>query len=97
MLFYLKKCKIVLDLQRPKQKGLSFRVFESLAFNKKLITLNKEILKYDFYNSQNILVIKDLKHIDIPNSFLKSDYKKVDNKILEKYHISKWVKEVFEL
>ncbi|APY01384.1 hypothetical protein CLV86_2505 [Lacinutrix venerupis] len=97
MLDYLKKCKVVLDLQRPKQQGLSFRVFESLAFQKKLITLNKDIVKYDFYDPENILVVKNIKHISIPDSFLKTDYKPLDKKILEKYHISNWTKQVFNL
>ena len=97
MLHYLKKCKVVLDLQRPKQQGLSFRVFESLAFQKKLITLNKDVIKYDFYTPENILVIEDVNNINIPDSFLKEQYKPIPKKILQKYHVSNWVEKVFNL
>ncbi|NBC56699.1 MAG: hypothetical protein GVY05_00205 [Bacteroidetes bacterium] len=97
MIFQLKKCKIILDLQRPKQRGLSFRVFESLAYNKKLITLNKDISKYDFYDPQNIHIVNDIHNINIPDSFIKSEYKEIEKKILTKYHVSNWVKQVFEL
>lgn len=97
MLTFLKKCNIVLDLQRPKQQGLSFRVFEALAYGKKLITLNKDIATYDFYNPENIFIVEDMDNINIPDSFFKTEAVKLDKKILEKYHISEWVNSVFNL
>ncbi|GGZ74373.1 hypothetical protein [Algibacter mikhailovii] len=97
MLDYLKQCKIVLDLQRPKQQGLSFRVFESLAYGKKLITINRDIVNYDFYKPENIHVIKDMNNISIPDSFFKTEAVKIDKNTLEKYHISEWVNSVFNL
>ena len=38
----------ILDLVRDNQSGLSFRVFEAMAFQKKLITNNTNILDYNF-------------------------------------------------
>ena len=51
--------QIVLDIVRENQTGLSFRVFEAMAFEKKLITNNKDISQYNFYNPNNILILEN--------------------------------------
>jgi len=90
------KSNILLDLQRPKQKGLSFRVFEALALEKKIISTNKDLTNYDFYNPNNIAIV-DSDNIKIEASFFVTTYKKIDESIINKYHISSWVDEVFNL
>ena len=92
----IKSCKIMIDIQREDQIGLSFRVFEALGHGKKLVTTNKDIVNYDFYHPQNILVL-DPENIDIPNSFVESPYEEIPGHILDSYHIDNWVKKVFEL
>ena len=47
--FYLEG-NIILDIAHPHQKGLSFRPYEAMGLRKKLITTNKDITNYDFYN-----------------------------------------------
>ncbi|PNQ73663.1 hypothetical protein C1T31_04815 [Hanstruepera neustonica] len=97
MVFELvKDSKYLLDLQRPKQKGLSFRIFEGIALEKKIITTNKDIVNYDFYDDNNIAVV-DPNDIYIPDDFFTSPYKKLDENIVKKYHISTWVNTVFNL
>src|SRR5690606_5911726 len=61
--------EILIDLVRENQSGLSFRFFEAMALHKKIITNNKSILEYDFYNENNILLIDD-NFTQIPNAFL---------------------------
>lgn len=90
----IKDSEFLLDLQRPKQKGLSFRIFEGLALEKKIITTNKDIVNYDFYDPNNIIVV-DVNHIEIPKTFFTTPYKKVAEAIVQKYHISTWVNTVF--
>ena len=92
----IKSCKIIIDIQRDDQIGLSFRVFEALGHRKKLITTNTDIVNYDFYNPQNILVL-DLENIVIPNAFVESPYVDIPDHILDTYRIDYWVKKVFEL
>ncbi|QRE05466.1 glycosyltransferase, partial [Flavobacterium psychrophilum] len=53
----------ILDLVRDNQSGLSFRVFEAMAFQKKIITNNKNIVGYNFYNPNNILVLENENYI----------------------------------
>ncbi|RAJ13166.1 hypothetical protein [Olleya aquimaris] len=92
----IKKSKILVELQRNNQIGLSFRIFESLGLKKKLITSNTDVVNYDFYNPQNILVV-DPDNVVIPDEFVTTPYVEVPEDILEKYTIEHWVKRVFNL
>ncbi|MCR5862140.1 hypothetical protein LRS05_08280 [Flavobacterium sp. J372] len=92
----IKRSKIIVEIQRTEQLGLSFRIFEALGYRKKLITTNKDIVNYDFYNPQNILVI-DENNIEIPEDFVTSLYIEPDKTVLDKYRIDNWVERVFEL
>lgn len=92
----LLKSKILVEFQRENQIGLSFRVFEALGYRKKLITTNTDVVNYDFYNPQNILVL-DPNNLHIPKSFVESPYVDVPDHILDPYHIDNWVKKVFSL
>ncbi|MCH5599705.1 hypothetical protein [Niabella ginsengisoli] len=56
MLSILKSASYILDFENAEQNGLTFRVFESLYFEKKLITNSKLIYEYDFYHPNNIFV-----------------------------------------
>lgn len=90
------KSKIIVEIQRNDQIGLSFRIFEALGYRKKLITTNRDVVNYDFYNPQNILVI-DENNIEIPEAFVISPYVDIDEAILNKYRLENWVDTVFNL
>jgi hypothetical protein len=89
-----KKSMSILDINHPKQFGLTMRTFECLGAKKKLITTNENIKNYDFYNENNILVI-DRDNIDINESFFKSPYTELNLEIYEKYSITQWLKTIF--
>ena len=92
VLEYLKKSKLIVDIHKYGiQDGLTFRVFESLFMNKKLITTNTDIKNYDFYNPNNIAIINSQGPILIPDLFFQTPYEKIPNKIYEKYLFSNWV------
>ena len=84
---------IVLDIQHPKQSGLTMRTIEMLGMNKKIITTNSSIKKYDFYNPNNICVV-DRKNIILDEDFLKTQYQELDADIYEKYSLKEWLLEV---
>lgn len=95
VLEYLKNTKIIVDIHKYGiQDGLTFRVFESLFLKKKLITTNKDIMNYDFYNPNNIYIIDDIDKINIPTSFFTTEYEKLDTVIYNKYHYSSWLKTI---
>jgi len=89
---HIKKSKIIVDIHKYGiQDGLTFRAFEAIGYRKKLITTNKDIKNYDFYNSNNIHVIDDVKNISIPLSFFETNYEEIPTELVEKYIVKNWV------
>ena len=93
---YYAKSNAIFDLVRDHQTGLSFRVFEAMAYQKKLITNNPNIMNYDFYNSNNIMVINE-KKLEFDPAFFSSNYEPLADKIYNKYTLEHWTKTVFDL
>ncbi|WP_261510069.1 glycosyltransferase family protein [Chryseobacterium paludis] len=93
---YYKNSKALLDLTRENQHGLSFRVFEAMALEKKIITDNSIIKDYDFYNPNNILVL-DETCSNLTKSFFDQPYQKIPDEIYNYYMLDKWVDRVFRL
>lgn len=86
---YLVLCsrsKCLLDIIQDEQHGLTLRCMESLFLEKKLITNNKNIKNYDFYNSSNIFILPDDGFTGIVD-FMARDYIPVSADIKEKYKI----------
>ncbi len=84
----------ILDIVQEGQSGLTWRPFEALFYNKKLITTNKSIREFDFYNKNNILVLED--NYDEIKDFLALPYIKIDEKIKDNYRLEKWINNFFE-
>lgn len=93
---YIASSLVLVDIQKENQYGLSFRIFEALGYKKKLITNNKDIVNYDFYNANNIFVISEENYM-IPLDFFKTEYVVIDSKILDKYSLKSWIFEVFKI
>ena len=92
---YLKRAKIIIDIEHPEQAGLTSRTLEMLGAKKKIITTNIHIKEYDFYDEQNVLII-DRDSPQIPLGFLNSNYKDVSEDIRFKYSIRGWLTEIFK-
>lgn len=92
----INESKSILDLLRDDQAGLSFRIFEAMGFQKKIITSNKYVQDFDFYNPENILII-DPVNPEIPESFFQTPYTPIPQDIYRKYSLEGWVEEVFNL
>ena len=93
---YYRQGKVLLDLIRENQTGLSFRIFEAMALKKKIITNNQTVKEYDFYNPENIMIIND----DLSNlekSFFETEYQELAPEIYRKYTLQSWVETVFKL
>ena len=91
---YIKRSKLLLDIHRKEQNGLTFRVFESISLHKKLITTNQNIVDYDFYNPSNILVIEE-ENIHFDSDFFKTPYEPIPENIYNSYTIESWICVVF--
>jgi len=84
-----RESKAIIDIQHPGQTGLTMRCIEALGAKKKLITTNRSIIDYDFYDKDNICVIERDEHPNI--DFLKTNYKNVSDDIYYKYSIDGWI------
>ena len=86
----ISKSKALLDYNAYHQKGLSLRTMEALFFQKKLITSNKNVKNYDFYNKNNIFIIGEDNWKDI-NQFINSKYEEIDQSIIDYYDFEQWI------
>lgn len=85
---------VVVDFLNDLHQGLSFRTFDALRFDKKLITTNAAVKNYDFYHPDNILVWngQDLSGLD---EFLARPYQPLDKAVKSKYGFTNWLNYVF--
>lgn len=90
------KSKCILDVEHQKQRGLTMRTIELVGMQKKIITTNPIVKEYDFYNPANICVI-DRQNPVVKESFWDLEYEPIPQKILDKYSINAFVREIFDL
>lgn len=89
----LKQSRAVVDIQHPKQTGLTMRTIEMLGANKKMITTNKDIRNYDFYHPNNICVV-DREKVTVPIEFMTAPFVPVDEDIKKRYSITYFVQDL---
>lgn len=90
----LLKSRAVLDIQHPRQTGLTMRTIETLGAGKKIITTNNEILHYEIFRESNVCII-DRNRPVINKTFINTSYDKLPSEILRKYSIGGWIEQVF--
>ncbi|MBM4764481.1 hypothetical protein [Bacillus sp. B15-48] len=90
------RAKVIIDIERPKQNGLTIRTIEVFGAKQKLITTNSSIRNYDIYHPENINVI-DREHPMISLDFIRNHFKEVPKEIYDKYSIDSWLFEIFEI
>ena len=91
-----KQAKVLVDFVTDAHKGLSFRTFEALGYQKKLITTNPHTMDYDFYHPNNIYILTPNNLDGIP-AFLHTPYHTLANDIREKYSFGNWIKYVLQI
>ena len=91
----LSKTNYVIDINHPKQVGLTMRTIEMLGLRKKILTTNMHIRDYDFFDESNQILI-DRKNIFINTNLISADYKAISNDIYDRYRLSSWVKEILQ-
>ncbi|WP_314808011.1 hypothetical protein [Capnocytophaga granulosa] len=93
---YCSESGAILDIAHPLQTGLTMRTIEVLfGIGRKLITTNKDIINYDFYNKNNILII-NRDNLDIPKDFFKSNFIVYPDDLRDSFFIENWVKDFFD-
>lgn len=86
----LNRSSVVLDLPHPEQSGLTMRAIEAICTGKKLITTARDVLRYDFYHPDNVMLV-DWDTLEFDPDFLFEAPKLLDRSVIEKYSLRKWV------
>lgn len=93
-----KKAKVIIELNIENQTGLTLRSLECLSSKSKLITNNRHIINYDFYDENNIFIINSTDDIHrIPHDFFTSPYKNPDPTIISRYSPSGFIDEIISI
>ena len=85
--------KVMFDFCHSAQSGLTMRTIECVGACQKLATTNLGIVDYDFYNENNILLIKDDSFEGL-KEFVNTDYQELPEDIYRKYSLSCWLQEI---
>lgn len=85
---------IILDINHPNQTGLTMRTFEALGSGRKLITTNKNIMNYPFYNPNNILLI-ERDQLNFTEEFFELNYLNYDEQFYDEMSIKGWLEFIF--
>lgn len=86
--------KVILDIEDPRQKGLTIRTYDALMARKKIITTNSEINKYKLFNPSNICVI-DRNNIEIDCIFFETPFEDYSESTIHQFSCSQWVDDIF--
>lgn len=82
--------KCVIDINRPKQDGLTMRTLEVLGSGTKLITTNKKIVELSFYH-QNCIQVVSRQQPKVDREFFDNGYPKEVLEQLGQHRISQWI------
>lgn len=85
--------RCIVDVENPGQHGLTMRSIEIIGLKRKFITTNADIVHYDFYNPNNILVI-DRKNPAVDMRFFDKPYEELPREIYDKYSLRSWILQV---
>ena len=89
------KTRCVIDINHPKQTGLTMRTIEMIGERRKILTTNKHIKAYDFYVPSNQIVISR-DEIKFNKEDLKKNYIDISSGLYEKYSLKGWIKDIFK-
>lgn len=83
----------VLDVEHPRQRGLTMRTIETLLAGKKLLTTNKLIVNSDLFDASRADVI-DRNKPAVAASFIAQPFKPVPPEIAATYSCKAWIGEI---
>jgi hypothetical protein len=87
--------KCILEIVQKNQYSLTLRVMESIFLQKKLITNNSDIKKYNFYDENNIMILEESNIKDI-EKFLAKPFIPYSTKVVECYSFDSWLERILK-
>lgn len=89
------KSRAVVDIEHPRQRGLTMRTIETLMAHRKLITTNSRIRETDLFDESRVCII-NRKDPVIPEQFLNTPFLPFSSSIRERYSIRGWMNDIFK-
>jgi hypothetical protein len=93
---YVNISAAVLDVEHPKQRGLTMRTIETLIAEKKLITTNKNIINSNLYDKSRVCII-NRDNPKLPDDFIDCPFLPVPDPLKYYYSCEGWVSELLDL
>lgn len=90
------RSRAVLDVEHPRQRGLTMRTIETLLAGNKLLTTNQHLLDCDLYDASRAQII-DRNAPRIDHVFLSQPVKPVPQELRDSYSCEAWAKELIDM
>ena len=88
------RTRCVLDINHPKQTGLTMRTLEMIGQKRKIMTTNEHVKEYDFYVPSNQIILHR-NEINILPEYIRDEYRDIAEEIYNKYSLENWIKTLF--
>jgi len=82
--------RATLDIEHPRQRGLTMRTIETLLSGRKLITSNRHILESDLYHPSRVHVISREAPF-VPASFFETTFEPLLPAVRAAYSLRRWI------
>lgn len=92
----VERSRSVLDVEHPKQRGLTMRTIETLMSNCKLVTTNRHVRESALYHPSRVHII-DRDDPEIPEEFLRQPFEPHPADVRERHSIRGWAAELLSL
>jgi hypothetical protein len=88
--------RVILDVEHPRQRGLTMRTLEVLGSGKKLATTNQNIRSYPFFSEDRILVIDREKPV-LDRDFFTAPPPQTPPSLMAEYSLFSWANAIFQI
>jgi hypothetical protein len=82
--------RAILDVEHPRQRGLTMRTIETLLSGRKLITTNRHVLESDLFDASRVQVISRVRP-QVPTPFFELAFKPIDDGVRARYTLRRWL------
>ncbi len=82
--------RAMLDVEHPRQRGLTMRTIETLLSGRKLITTNRHIVDSDLFDPSRVHVISR-DHPQVPQEFYEAPFSPVPEVVRSRYTLRRWI------
>jgi hypothetical protein len=89
----LNRSRAVVDVEHPRQVGLTMRTIETLLGGRKLITTNRHVQDYDIYDPTRVALI-DREAPRLDPDFFETPFSPIPPAVAQLYHVDSWLERV---